>query len=324
VEWATTPAQRVHRTTLRELAGDPAGPGDPVGASAPEISSPAVIVIGAVAGLDLGPGATGAGTGSGPRPLAGLRVVVTRTAEQSRPLAEALRDQGARVVVVPVHRQADTADGGEALRRAAAGVAAFDWVAFTSANAVHRFVPRLRDARDLGRCRVAAVGPATAAALAGYHVAVDRQPADRGRPATAAGLAQAIGPAPATGGSVLFARAADARPDLAEGLRAGGWTVTDVEAYRLVPAPPPSAAARAEVAGADAIVFASPNTLTGWLSLADDRGIAMPVPPAVICVGPVTAETAGAAGLEVAVIADAPSVAGLVAALVAWRHGTAR
>jgi uroporphyrinogen III methyltransferase/synthase len=305
VEWGTTPAQRVQRSTLARLGSVDAG-------------SPSVIVVGEVAGLDLGKLADRSADTSTDRPLAGRLVVVTRSPEQSQPLATALRKAGADVVTVPVFEVAGPADGGAALRAAAATVSTHDWVAFTSANAVSCFVPLLRDARDLGSCRVAAVGRATAAALASHGVVADLLPGQHGQESTAAGLAEAIGAAPAGGGSVLFPRAADARRELVDGLQHQGWTVSEVEAYRTVPAPPPSPGVRAEVARADAIVFASPRTVTGWLAMTDPKGASMPVPSAVVCIGPVTADAAKSAGLDVAVTAEDPSVEGLVTALGGW------
>jgi uroporphyrinogen III methyltransferase / synthase len=152
VQWGTTPSQRSVRTTLEGLESVTLG-------------SPSVVVVGPVAALDLAWFAE--------RPLAGTTVVVTRAREQAGTLAGAFDAAGARVVEVPVVEIADPEDGGVALRGAAAGVAGYDWVAFTSANSVHRFVPLLRDGRSLGSASLAAVGGATAGALAGYHVVAD-------------------------------------------------------------------------------------------------------------------------------------------------------
>jgi uroporphyrinogen-III synthase len=58
--------------------------------------------------------------------------------------------------------------------------------------------------------------------------------------------------------------------------------------------------------------------------MTDPEGATMPVPPAVVCIGPVTAAGAQDAGLEVAVTADEPSVDGVVAALVAHFGSSSR
>ena len=143
-------------------------------------------------------------------------------------LVAALRDAGATVLEVPVIAVVDPPDGGAALRAEAARASGYDWVVFTSANAVERFVGLLRDGRALGGARLAAVGTATAEALAQRRLAVDLLPAEH----SAAGLVDAMDGAPAgKPGRVLFPRAVAARDVLAPGLRAKGWDVVEVDAY---------------------------------------------------------------------------------------------
>jgi uroporphyrinogen-III synthase len=101
---------------------------------------------------------------------------------------------------------------------------------------------------------------------------------------------------------------------VADGLRAAGWGVEVVEAYRTVPAalaPDVLTAARA----ADAITFTASSTVRAYLEAAG----ADAVPPVVVCIGPVTAATARDAGLAVTAVADPHTVDGLLAALVAVR-----
>ncbi|MGI8983668.1 MAG: uroporphyrinogen-III synthase, partial [Acidimicrobiales bacterium] len=106
-----------------------------------------------------------------------------------------------------------------------------------------------------------------------------------------------------------FAHAAAARPVLADGLRAKGWEVEVVEAYRTV-AVRPAADALAAAAVADATAFTSSSTVTSWLALS------VAPPPVVACIGPVTAATAADHGLAVTVVAAEHTVDGLVDALV--------
>lgn len=318
VEWGATPRQRTERTTLAGLPGVSLG-------------SPAVVVIGPVAALDL------SGTAL---PLSGATVVVTRARHQAGPLAAALSGAGARVVELPVIDVTGPEDGGAGLRRSAAGVAGYRWVAFTSANAVRRFLPLLRDARSLAGVGVAVVGEATARALADHGLVPDLV----AEPSTAEGLVSAFPDPPRWTGSavgargarpsgatgsppdpvepgarVLFPRAAEGRETLPVGLRARGWEVDEVIAYRTVIVEPPLDAVADDVARADAITFTSPSTVRSYLSLRTRGGRSLPVPPVVACIGPVTAAAARTAGLEVAVEAGTPSVEGLVGALVAVR-----
>ena len=124
-------------------------------------------------------------------------------------------------------------------------------------------------------------------------------------------LLEAFPTPPADGGRVLLARAAVARDTLPDGLRAAGWDVDVVEAYRTVPARPDAALLDA-AAAADVVTFTSSSTVTRYLEVAGpDR-----VPPTVACIGPVTAATAGEAGLTVTVEATEHTIPGLVRALI--------
>ena len=287
VRWGTRPEQRSLRTTLAEL-GDA------------DLEPPTTIVIGRVAGLDL--------AWFERRPLFGRRIVVTRATDQASTLVDRLRALGAETLELPTVAVRDPADGGAALARAAAELGRYDWVVFTSANAVDRLLALVPDARALGGARVAAVGPGTAARLGRWRVAPDLVPAE----AVAESLLDALPDPPAGGGRVLLPRAAVGRDLLPDGLRARGWQVDVVEAYRterVAPAPELVAAARA----ADAITFTSGSTVTGWVEAAGPDA----VPPVVACIGPVTADAARACGLSVDVVADVHTIDGLVEALVA-------
>ena len=279
VTWGTRPEQRTVRTTLGEL-----------GRAA--IDHPAVIVIGAVAGLDL--------RWFEQRPLFGRRVIVT-----GGELGPRLRALGADVVDARSIEIVDPSDGGRALRDAAERVATYDWVLFTSRNAVDRFLPLLRDTRAFGDAKVAAIGSGTAGALARWHVAADIV-ADE---ATGEGLLDAL---PRDGARALLPRAAVARDALPDGLRSRGWTVDLVEAYRTVASSPPP------VVEADAITFLSSSAVHAYV---DANGTAS-VPPVVACIGPVTATTARGLGITVTIEADPHTADGVVDGLVA-RFGEA-
>lgn len=245
--------------------------------------------------------------------LAGTCVVVTRPAGEADELADALRRAGARVVAFPVIEIVDPQDGGAALAEAAADLARYRWVAFTSANAVRRLLALVPDAGALSAAGIAlaAVGPATAAALAEHHLVADLV-ADR---ASAEGLADAFPVAPAPGARVLFPASAGARETLPDALRAKGWAVDVVVAYRTAPAPAPSAAMVGELEAASALTFASPSAVEAYVGLRAPGGGTLPVPPVVACIGPVTAAAARAAGFHVGLVAPRASAEGMVGAL---------
>lgn len=287
VRWGTRADQQSVRTTLEELPDV-------------DLEPPVTIVIGKVAGLDL--------SWFERRPLFGRRVVITRAQQKSGQLAQLLRVVGADVLEMPSIAISDPADGGVALREAAARVASYAWVICTSANAVERFVPLLRDARDFGKARIAAIGPGTAEALGCYHLVPDLVPDTFSGEA----LLEAFPDPPTLGAAVLIPRAAVAREVLPDGLRAKGWQVDVVEAYRTEPLRAP-AEVLDEVAAADAILFTSASSVEGYIAAAGPTGM----PEVVACIGPITADAARSAGLTVTVIAATATIESLVDALVA-------
>jgi uroporphyrinogen III methyltransferase/synthase len=279
VRWGTRPEQRTVRTTL-----------DGLGAA--DVTSPATIVIGAVAALDL--------TWFEARPLFGRRVVVTRAREQASELRRRLEELGAEVLEVPTIAIAPIGRLGLIDRLGEA-----DWLVLASPNAVAAVAADLHDARDLATTRVAAIGPGTAEALAAFGVRADLVPERN----VAEGLVEVFPPGP---GRVLLPQAADARPVLAEGLAAKGWAVEVVIAYETLAATIDEAIAD-DVASADAITFTSSSTVTNFVAGAGLEHL----PACVIAIGPVTAETATDLGVHVDAVASPHTIDGLVDAVVA-------
>jgi uroporphyrinogen-III synthase len=189
----------------------------------------------------------------------------------------------------------------------------YDWVVLTSPNGARRLLDavwdRGRDARAFAGARLAAIGPGTAEALAGANLLVDLVPSRFVAESLLEGL-----PAPgATGGRLLLVRAAVARDVLPEGLRAKGWDVDVVEAYRTEQAPLAEEQVAA-VAAADVVTFTSSSTVSNFLAAMGGR----PIPPVVVAIGPITAATVRDHGLAVDVEAEVHTIDGLVDALVAW------
>jgi uroporphyrinogen-III synthase len=252
-------------------------------------------------------------------PLDGLRVVVTRSPERSGSLGEALTSAGAEVVYLPTISIADPESFAPldlALRRLAEGL--YTWAVFTSANAVVKVFERLEvaglDARAVGRTKVAAVGPVTAAALVEKGIRADLQPEE----ATGESLAAAIGRGP---GQVLVPRAEGAPEHLIEALRGAGWIPDEVIAYRTLAHSGGGAARDAVRAGAfDVLTFASGSAARSFaeqIAPPAQLGLARESPSArlVVCIGPQTAAVAEAAGFRVDLVAAEHTALGLTAAL---------
>lgn len=258
-------------------------------------------------------------TGSDARPLQGSTVVVTRASEQARDLLDRLVASGAEVVAAPTIEILDPVDGGAALVEVLTGPVSYDWLVVTSPNGAERILDALGHAGGDGHTgslgagvRVAAIGPGTAEVLARAGLSVDLQPERY----VAESLLEAFGDPPPGGGRVLLARAAVARDVLPDGLRARGWTVDVVDAYRTVGARYDDDT-RARVGAADAITFTSSSTVRNFVDAMGGSGPALAhVPPIVVCIGPVTAATAEALGFRVTAVAEEHTIDGLVSSLV--------
>jgi uroporphyrinogen-III synthase len=251
---------------------------------------------------------------SGSGSLAGVTIVVTRTRAQASSLVDRLTGEGASVVELPVIAIEDPPDGGEALRQAAdqATAGAYDWLVFTSTNAASRFLAGLENRPVSQATRWAAVGSGTAATLARGGHPPDLVPDTSVADALAQDLPVApIGTGGGATGRILFPRAESVRDVLAPGLRAKGWTVDEVVAYRTV-AGSPGPGAIAAASRADAVAFTSSSTVERTVEL---LGIDQ-VPPVVASIGPITSASAVAAGLPVTVEAVEHTIDGLVTALV--------
>ncbi len=263
------------------------------------------------------PAGTAASASAGP--LAGRHIGITRPLAQAADLADRLTALGARVTALSAIEIAPVEDP-SALDAALRTLSAYDWLVFTSVNGVRAVDERLRTLgigwRDRNSARIAAIGPATAAALARLGAAPDLVPDEYVAEAIAAGLGDVAGK------RLLLARADIARKTLAEDLRAGGALVTEVAAYRTVETPlaPERLRAVLEADRVDALTFTSSSTVRGLLrSLADAglnasdalRGVAL------VAIGPITARTLREHRLEPAAIASPYTIPGLVSAVVA-------
>jgi uroporphyrinogen-III synthase len=249
---------------------------------------------------------------SGGETLAGRRIVVTRRPDQTSSLVRLLRERGAVVLEVPATRIAPAEDPGP-LEAALADLARFDWVVFTSANAVTAVRDRLavlgRPAR-LG-IRIASVGAATTRAIreAFPDDPVALEPESDYR---AAGLLRAFASAECAGTAVLVPASSRAREELPSGLRALGAEVTVVAAYATLE--PPGlvpAVGRCLREGFDAATFAAPSAVEAFASAAAGGAEGLPA----VVIGPTTEAAARAAGLRVLATASPSTAEGLVAAL---------
>jgi uroporphyrinogen-III synthase len=238
------------------------------------------------------------------RPLAGLRVVVTRPRGTGARLVAELERLGAKAAEVPLVaiEPVDVAGLDDALR------GDVDWVVVTSANAVRALGDRLS---RLAGARFAAVGPATARALRERGIEPAFVPERFAAQAVAAGLGSL------EGCRVLLPQADIASPELADELRARGALVEAVVAYRTVPIAP-DAEGLAALRRADAILLASGSAARSLAALD------LPLEEtALVCIGAATAREAEVAGLQVRSVAEESTGEGMIRALVSTFGGRA-
>ena len=251
------------------------------------------------------------------KPLAGQRVLVTRARHQAEELAARLRREGATVLCVPSielrpprsFRPLDSA-----LRR----LGRYDWLILTSVNGVQAMFSRLRKGRisrrHLQHLRVAAIGPATRAAVERHGLRVHVMPAEYVAESVVRALRSRV-----KRKRVLLVRARVARDVLPRALRRAGAKVEVVEAYRTV-APPKSRRLLREALRhrrPQWVTFTSSSTAHNFALLigvgkmhAALKGIR------VASIGPVTSRTLRELGLRVNVQARRYTIPGLVEGIV--------
>lgn len=302
VQSGTTPRQRTVTATLDDLPDRVAEAG---------LGPPALVVIGA--------------TVARREPLAwferlplfGQRIVITRPAIEAEHAAADLEALGAETLLAPTVEIRPIDDPGP-LDRAIAQLDRFDWLVFTSANGVRHFLDRLetlgRDLRALGPLKLAAIGPATAEALARWRLRADLVPDSYRSEA----LAEALAPHVA-GRRVLLARADRGRTILKDELGRIA-EVEQVAVYRNADAEslPPIVV--------DQIARGAVDWITLTSSAITERLHAL-LPPDVhrrlgrevrlASLSPVTSATAGRLGWPIAAEAAVYDWNGLVAAIVA-------
>ena len=214
------------------------------------------------------------------------RVLVTRAPHQASALGDALAAHGLRIASVPTIALAPPSDDYTALDRALVRLDEFDWLLFTSANAVTVFAERLEDMAVPLSCGIASIGAATSKALreAGFPVRLQAQAA------VAESLAKSLLPH-AKGSSMLLIRAEEGRDVLTETLEAAGAEVELAPAYRTVIPTESTDRLRRELPTVQAITFTSSSSVQNLFALLDAAGLKLPPDLVLASIGPVTTAT---------------------------------
>jgi len=298
VRHCSLPEQHTVRTTLGKL---------PEVLAPRKMRPPAIVIVGdAVA-------AQTTSSWFASRPLFGQTVLVTRPSRQAATLQTALNALGATTLLQPAIEIAPVRDWAQ-VDAAIKNLASYDWLVFSSANGVQFFLERILttggDLRQLATCRLAAIGPATAAALANFHLRADLQP-DEYR---AEALAERLVPE-AKGKRILLLRASRGREVLAKTLADAGAEVEQVVVYESRDTAKPQAEIAASLAAGqiDWVTVTSSaiaRSLVGLLG--DDLRQTK-----LAAISPLTAGVLEEAGYPAAVVAAEYTTEGLLRAIVA-------
>jgi uroporphyrinogen III methyltransferase/synthase len=308
VRWASTPEQRSVVGTLETIS-------DIVRAA--DIRPPSLIVIGEVVTL------RDKIDWFEKRPLFGKRVLITRTREQASELVSLLEEAGANCLEFATI-SIGPPDSHTAIDQALSALGRYDWLLFTSLNAVKFFFTRLfaknMDSRDLRGVKIGVVGKATAEALTAYGLRTDLVP----EKFTGEGLAASMLASGVQAKKILIPRAQEAREILVERLKAGGAEVTVAPVYKnMRPANQQSALRQEfEEKNIDLVTFTSSSTVTNFLEMLDpanqeelDRLLAGVL---IVAIGPITADTARKRGLTVHIQPEKYTIPEMVKSIVLY------
>jgi uroporphyrinogen III methyltransferase/synthase len=301
IQWATTTRQRSVEGTLESLVDK---------AKASGIGSPVLIVIGQVVAL------RNRLNFYEQKPLRHKKVLVTRARAQSSRFSQDIRNQGGEAVEFPMIRIVKRIQE-PALLQALKELDRFDWLVFTSQNAVEVFFEALfysgGDVRRLGQVKIAVVGNATAKALEIYHLHPDLVP----ETFVAESLWSELEPLLTREDKVLLLQGDQARPFLRAKLDQYAH-VTPVTVYDTVRETEWSGGTVGDLLKektTDAITFTSSSTVHYLMeALGGDRQLLKGIP--LISIGPVTTQSLEEYGLVPTVEAAPHNMEGLMAALL--------
>ncbi|UCC79898.1 MAG: uroporphyrinogen-III C-methyltransferase [Candidatus Zixiibacteriota bacterium] len=305
IERGTFPSQRAVSATLSEL---------PEKAQMENIKPPAIIMIGEVVSNE-------------PllnwhkqKPLYGLRIMVTRPADQAEPLYGSLRDLGAEVLPCPTIATSEYMDitSWEKFENLVKDDSKNKWVVFTGENGVRYFlnpyISRYGDIRKLSRFRLAAVGIGTVEALGGYNLKPDFIPAK----ATIDSFVKEFkSKVDLTESTIIRVKGSLADNRIEEGLEPIAREILPIEVYKTyVPQWPGNMRERLFKYPPDLIVFTSASTVDGFVKVLNSGEIKKLIRSAkILSMGPSATRALKSSGLAVSYEADEHTIPGIIKCL---------
>jgi uroporphyrinogen III methyltransferase / synthase len=241
------------------------------------------------------------------------RILITRPRAQADEFAGKLRSAGFEPVFFPVIEIKPVEDN-LALERALSKLGCYEWIVFTSVNAVEVVFGNYSHiifADGVGT-RFAAIGPKTADSLKAHGIDPHFVPEEYVAEAILPGLGDLIGK------WVLLPRAEIARKALPEAIFNAGGIPHEITVYKTLPSKPDSDGLAALRSGVDVITLTSPSTVQNFIAIAKQHGLNplhLPGNPVFACIGPITEQAAKEAGLPNLLVAREYTTDGLMTVL---------
>ncbi len=168
------------------------------------------------------------------RPLNNVKVVVTRAQQQAGDFASLLENEGAKIIYFPTIEFKEP-DDMSVIDNAIDNLESYDWIIFTSVNAVRFFFRRMRvflkNVTDIKNMKIGVIGPRTADVLKKMGVNIDIVP-DEYR---AEGLINNLLKVGVSGKKVLIPRALIGREIIPDTLSDNGADVVVAPVYFTKP-----------------------------------------------------------------------------------------
>jgi uroporphyrinogen-III synthase len=255
-------------------------------------------------------------------PLAGTRILVGRARHQAGSLSSSLRGLGAAVVEIPFI-EIQKPKSYQPLDEALKNIKSYEWLILTSVNGVEAMWKRMRrlriTRRGLKHLQIAAIGPATKAAIVKHGLKVKMVPAEYVAESVVEGLREKV-----KGKPVLLIRAKVARDVIPEELRKAGAQVDVVEAYETV-APEKSRARLKTLMKNSArrphvVTFTSSSTAKNFAELLADSRDGLLNGVQVASIGPVTSASLRDLNMPPSIEAREFTMGGLIRAIVLARY----
>lgn len=233
------------------------------------------------------------------------RIMITRPRPQAEDFAENLRAAGFEPILFPVI-EIQPIENNVALERALAKLECYDWLVFTSVNAVNVV---FRQVETSSLPQVAAIGPKTAEALQSRGVTPNFVPDEYVAESILPGLGDLRGK------WVLLPRAEIARKALPEAIFEAGGIPHEIAVYKTLPTQPDPEGLAALKSGMDIVTLTSPSTVQNFVAIARQNGLdpsSLPGDPLFACIGPITEQAARQEGLSNLVTAREYTTRGLI------------